>query len=279
MTACGNAHRAVAATLGFMLCSWRQERGQMTRRRIGRCTANRPSSINITLHLGRFIAAATASIPAVAAMKLSMPRCSLVFVSGMAEKPISTPKSTRVSGSTIPWAWQAFRAARPIRWGSPRLISGCIGCSCARPSISAAAGDPVAAGANQLAGAHTEDNLVITAGKFSVTDIFDANTYAHDPRGDFLNWSIIDSGAYDYAADSWGYSYGIAGEWTQSWWTVRAGLFDLSRNPNVPALVRGFGQYELVAEAETRHTWWGEPGKLKLLGYSIAAGWARITTR
>ncbi|MGA7711744.1 MAG: carbohydrate porin [Rhizomicrobium sp.] len=127
--------------------------------------------------------------------------------------------------------------------------------------------DPVAAGANQLAGAHTVDDLVITAGKISVTDIFDANTYAHDPRNDFLNWSIVDSGAYDYAADSWGYSYGIAGEWTQSCWTFRAGLFDLSRVPNMPALVRGFGQYELVAEAEARHTWWGEPGKLKLLGY------------
>jgi high affinity Mn2+ porin len=121
--------------------------------------------------------------------------------------------------------------------------------------------------ANLLGGTHTTDNLVITAGKISVTDIFDANAYAHDPKNDFLNWSIIDSGAFDYAADAWGYSYGVAAEWTQSWWTLRTGLFDLSRVPNTTALVRGFGQYELVAEAETRHTWWGEPGKLKLLGY------------
>jgi high affinity Mn2+ porin len=120
-------------------------------------------------------------------------------------------------------------------------------------------------GANQLGGARTADNLVITAGKLSVTDIFDSNNLAHDPKNDFLNWSIIDSGAFDYAADSWGYSYGIAGEWTQSWWTLRVGLFDMSRIPNDPALVRGFGQYELVTEAEERHRLSGRAGTLKLL--------------
>ena len=127
--------------------------------------------------------------------------------------------------------------------------------------------ETIEADADQLGGTRTADKFVITAGKFSVTDIFDTNAYAHDPKNDFLNWSIIDSGAFDYAADAWGYSYGIAGEWTQAWWTLRAGLFDLSRIPNTTALVRGFGQYELIAEAEVRHTLWGEPGKLKLLGY------------
>jgi high affinity Mn2+ porin len=121
--------------------------------------------------------------------------------------------------------------------------------------------------ANQLGGAKTADNLVITAGKMAVSDIFDTNTYAHDPKHDFLNWAVIDAGAFDYAADAWGYSYGIASEWTQNWWTLRAGLFDLSRIPNTTALETNFSQFELVAEAEERHTWWREPGKLKLLGF------------
>jgi high affinity Mn2+ porin len=121
--------------------------------------------------------------------------------------------------------------------------------------------------ANQLGGSRTADNIVITAGKLSATDIFDTNTYAHDPRADFLNWSVIDSGAYDYAADSWAYTYGMAGEWTQSWWTWRLGLFDLSRVPNEANLVRGFGEYELVTEGEERHELWGKKGKLKLLVY------------
>lgn len=125
----------------------------------------------------------------------------------------------------------------------------------------------VAADANQLAGTRTADNLVLTAGKFSVTDIFDTNVYAHDPKADFLNWSVIDAGAFDYAADAWGYSYGVATEWTQDWWTLRAGLFDLSRVPNTTALERDFSQFELVGEAEARHNWFGHPGKIKLLGF------------
>jgi high affinity Mn2+ porin len=120
-------------------------------------------------------------------------------------------------------------------------------------------------GANQLAGSHQADNLAVTIGKFAVTDIFDTNAYAHDPRTDFLNWALIDSGAYDYAADAWGYTYGGAVEWTQSWWTLRLGLFDLSRVPNSKALERGFGQYEIVTEAEERHELLDQPGKIKLL--------------
>lgn len=87
-------------------------------------------------------------------------------------------------------------------------------------------------GQNQLGGTQTANRLVFTAGKFSVVDIFDTNRYAHDPRGDFLNWSVIDEGAFDYAANSWGYTYGAAAEWYQDWWAIRAGIFDLSETPN-----------------------------------------------
>jgi high affinity Mn2+ porin len=124
---------------------------------------------------------------------------------------------------------------------------------------------PVEDDVNQVAGARAADNLVLTIGKFGVTDIFDTNTYAHDPRADFLNWSVVDAGAFDYAADSWGYSYGVAGEWTQDWWTLRAGLFDLSRVPNDKALQRGFEQFEADIEGEERHTLGNQPGKLKVL--------------
>ncbi|HEY1413087.1 MAG TPA: carbohydrate porin, partial [Rhodopila sp.] len=50
---------------------------------------------------------------------------------------------------------------------------------------------------NQLGGTTTANRLVFTIGKFSVVDIFDNNKYAHDPRNDFLNWSIVDMGSFD----------------------------------------------------------------------------------
>ena len=127
--------------------------------------------------------------------------------------------------------------------------------------------DPVPSSYNQLASERTTDNVVVTFGKFSVVDVFDNNAFAHDPGNDFLNWSIVDSGAYDYAADAWGFTYGGTVEWTQAWWTLRAGLVDLSRVPNTTKLVRGLGQYEIVTEAEERHTLLGVDGRVRLLGF------------
>jgi high affinity Mn2+ porin len=118
---------------------------------------------------------------------------------------------------------------------------------------------------NQLGGTQTANRLVFTIGKYSIVDIFDTNKYAHDPRNDFLNWSIIDQGAFDYAANAWGYTYGGAVEWYQDWWTVRVGVFDLSTAPNGVNLSPGVKQGQFVTELEERHNLWGQPGKLKFL--------------
>ena len=88
--------------------------------------------------------------------------------------------------------------------------------------------EKVEASAMQLGGSRAVDNFTLTIGKFGATDIFDNNTYAHDPRADFLNWSAVDGGAFDYAADSWGYTFGVAGEWNKGDWTLRGGVFELS---------------------------------------------------
>lgn len=117
---------------------------------------------------------------------------------------------------------------------------------------------------NQFAGSRRRDRLVVTIGKFGVADIFDTNRYAHDPRQDFLNWSIIDTGSFDYAADAWGYSSGIAAELYRGPWTVRAGLFNLSKVPNGETLETGFRQYQLDGEIERRFAVAGRPGAVRL---------------
>jgi high affinity Mn2+ porin len=123
-------------------------------------------------------------------------------------------------------------------------------------------------GLNQLAGTQTADRVVLTIGKFSVVDIFDANRYAHDPRADFMNWSIIEAGTFDYAADAWGYTYGAAVEWYHDWWTIRTGYFNLSKIPNSKALeTKIFDQYQWDEELEERHQLFGRAGKLTLLGF------------
>ncbi len=121
---------------------------------------------------------------------------------------------------------------------------------------------------NQLAGKVDKNRIIITAGKFAVGDVFDDNVYAHDPTTGFLNFAFNTMGAFDYAADAWGYTYGLAVEWKQDWWTARAGGFQLSKIPNgfdiEPELGR---QYMAVAELEARYELFEQPGAIKFLAY------------
>ncbi len=126
----------------------------------------------------------------------------------------------------------------------------------------------VTGAANQLGLTRTTDNLIVTLGKFSPTDIFDTNDFAHDPAHDFLNWAVIDAGPWDYAADAWGYSYGGAAEWNTGKWSFRGGLFNLSRMPNGTALTRGFGQYQLDGEVERRYALFGHDGQVRVLTFA-----------
>ena len=121
--------------------------------------------------------------------------------------------------------------------------------------------------ANQFSDSQTANRLVFTVGKFGVTDVFDTNKYAHDPRNDFMNWALIDTGTFDYAADAWGFTYGAAAEWYQGDWTVRGGIFDLSVVPNDVELDPHFGQFQWVGEIERRYDFWGQPGKIAVTGF------------
>ncbi|MDB5732673.1 MAG: carbohydrate porin [Variovorax sp.] len=83
--------------------------------------------------------------------------------------------------------------------------------------------EEVESDANQLPGSRDQRRLVLTAGNFAGSDIFDQNTYAHDGRTRFLNWALLMHGAYDYASDARGYSWGAALEYFDGDWAVRAG--------------------------------------------------------
>jgi high affinity Mn2+ porin len=124
---------------------------------------------------------------------------------------------------------------------------------------------------NQFAGSQTTDRLVVTLGKFAVTDVFDINKYANNPRKDFMNWTLINTGTFDYAADAWGYTYGAAAEWYQDKWTVRGGWFDLALVPNSPGLDLSFGQFQWLGEIERRYDLWDHPGKLVVTGFLTRA--------
>lgn len=131
-------------------------------------------------------------------------------------------------------------------------------------------GNPVylADEANQIAQTVSSQRVVLTAGQFSALDIFDDSRYAKDPRTQFLNWSNLTYLAYDYAADSRGYGWGLAGEWYLGNWVMRAARMTAPKSPNGLAIdwniLKHYGDQ---IEVERNHTVNELPGKVSLLAY------------
>ena len=121
-------------------------------------------------------------------------------------------------------------------------------------------------GANALAGKKDRDTLTISIGRLSVTDVFDGNAYAHDPQKQFFNWALFASGAWDYPADTRGYTYGILSDLSVSWWSLRAGIALEPLYANLPVLDWHLDEaHGLMTEGEARYSIGGHPGHARLL--------------
>ena len=106
-------------------------------------------------------------------------------------------------------------------------------------------------------------------GKMSLADLFDQNAVGSDSHLQFTNWAIDNNGAWDYAADTRGYTRGIAVEYFDRKWAVRYGIFQMPTVANGIdldwAFTRARGQN---AEIEIDRGWLPrQPGKVRVLGY------------
>ena len=114
----------------------------------------------------------------------------------------------------------------------------------------------------------------------SIPDFFDNNSYSHDPRTQFMNWSLMDAGAYDYAADPKGYSDGMVLELNQKSWAVRYGYFFVPIYSNSRFLEESFdGKGAHNLELEERYSLADQPGVCRILGFAniVNAGSYRAT--
>ncbi len=123
-------------------------------------------------------------------------------------------------------------------------------------------------GPNQLPGTRDRSRVTLTVGKLSVGDVFDVNSYANDPRTQFLNWNVYGGGSYDWTMDQPGWTWGAIAELNQDWWALRVGYFLVPTVSNgdtfdlhIPA--RG----ETAAEGELRYRLLQQPGVLRLFGW------------
>lgn len=113
--------------------------------------------------------------------------------------------------------------------------------------------------------------LTITAGKIRRADFFDNNSYSHDPRSQFLNYSLMINGAWDYPADTRGYTQGLVVALVQPGWAVRLSSVLVPRRANGLQLECKVTK----AHAETieiEKNWTAKrPGAIKLLAFRNAS--------
>jgi high affinity Mn2+ porin len=122
------------------------------------------------------------------------------------------------------------------------------------------------AGPNELADIRDRDVLAISVGKVSVTDVFDGNRYAHDATERFFNWALFASGAWDYPADTKGYTWGVLADLAVDWWSARAGFALQPKFANEARIDWRPGKaHGLMAEFEARYTVNGQHGAVSTL--------------
>jgi high affinity Mn2+ porin len=125
--------------------------------------------------------------------------------------------------------------------------------------------ESIESGYGQMADKKDVSRVTFQFGRFAVHDVFDTNSYANDPRSDFLNWSIWAAGAFDYPADRIGLTYGGVAELNQKYWALRVGYFLSGNVPNADEFdMNVFRRGGYVTELETRYSLLSRAGKFRV---------------
>lgn len=115
-----------------------------------------------------------------------------------------------------------------------------------------------------------ERRIELRFGKMSLVDFFDVNTYGSDSNFQFMNWTIDNNGAYDYAADTRGFTYAAMFEYDDRHWAARFAEALMPTVANGIHLDANLGRARSEnAEIELHHAVVPKrEGVLRLLGYA-----------
>jgi len=128
--------------------------------------------------------------------------------------------------------------------------------------------ETISSDANQLAGSRPATRYSVTVGRFTVTDFFDNNRYTHDPRTQFMGWAIMYNGAWDYPADTRGYTWGWLHEFHTRRWSLRYASAAEPRTANGPRFDRRvFQDRGDMFEGEVDVAPGGHAGAIRALSY------------
>lgn len=110
--------------------------------------------------------------------------------------------------------------------------------------------------------------LVITAGSFTVLDVFDRNSITWDPRQTFVNMAFMTHSSWDFPSDARGYAYGATAELYWDDWALRVGRITPPLLPNqLETDFRIYKYYGDQLELEHDHTLFKQTGAVRLLGF------------
>ena len=131
---------------------------------------------------------------------------------------------------------------------------------------------------NQLGGPRPTRYLGVVVGKISLADYFDQNSYSHDPRTQFFNWSLMSAGGWDYPANTRGYTGAVVVQYVSPGLAVRAATALMPTYANGPDLDYDYGKaHAEVVELTKVYSLRGHPGTVRLLGYRNQAGMGSYT--
>ena len=85
---------------------------------------------------------------------------------------------------------------------------------------------------DQLPGAEPATRIEIKVGVLAASDDFDQNRYANSTRTQFMNWSLWNDTAWDFAADTRGYTQGVVLGFVSPRWSIRYGLYEMPVRAN-----------------------------------------------
>jgi hypothetical protein len=89
---------------------------------------------------------------------------------------------------------------------------------------------------DQVAGNESATRLEFKVGQMAVNDDFDHNRYAGSTRTEFMNWSLWDNTAWDYAANTRGYTDGVVLGYVSAPWTLKYGIYRMPLYANAQTL-------------------------------------------
>jgi len=110
-------------------------------------------------------------------------------------------------------------------------------------------------------------------GRLTLPDFFDVNSVGTDSHLQFMNWTVDNNGAWDYAADTRGYTVGGMAEYDDKQWSLRYGIFAMPTVANGESLDWAFSRaHGQNGEFELRHSFVkGREGTERLLFYANRA--------